>query len=132
MQVKTMNDRTITKNYNYIGLPIKGYNTSQLKRSGKIIVSMSSSSDRSVYFFILGRKRYCYEYRVASSKLSVFDSSRNLHFLYISTVCRCILLRRIANITDDNEIKVAVRKIILYDSGDGNEVEILPDEFVIT
>ena len=43
-----------------------------------------------------------------------------------------LLFRRIANITDDNEIKVAVRKIILYDSGDGNEVVILPDEFVIT
>jgi len=28
-------------------------------------------------------------------------------------------MRRIANITDANEVIVAVRKIILYDSGDG-------------
>jgi len=40
-------------------------------------------------------------------------------------------LRRIANITDDNEIKAAIRKIILYDSADGYEVEMLPDEFVV-
>jgi hypothetical protein len=40
-------------------------------------------------------------------------------------------LRRIANTTDDNEIKVAIRKIILYDSEDGYEVEMLFDEFVV-
>jgi hypothetical protein len=36
-----------------------------------------------------------------------------------------LLFRRIANATDDTEIKAAVRKIRLYDSGDGNEAEIL-------
>jgi hypothetical protein len=41
-------------------------------------------------------------------------------------------LRRIANTTDDNETKVAIRKIILYDSGDGcEEVEIPFDESVV-
>jgi hypothetical protein len=37
-----------------------------------------------------------------------------------------LLFRRIANATDDTEIKAAVRKIRLNDSGDGNETEILP------
>jgi len=32
-----------------------------------------------------------------------------------------LLFRRIANAIDDAEIKAAVRKIRLYDSGDGNE-----------
>ena len=35
-----------------------------------------------------------------------------------------LLFRRIANAIDDTEIKAAVRKIRLYDSGDGNEAEI--------
>src|SRR5207244_13530201 len=37
------------------------------------------------------------------------------------------LFRRIANIIDDTEMKAAVRKIRLYDSGDGNEADIPPD-----
>jgi hypothetical protein len=37
------------------------------------------------------------------------------------------LFRKIANTIDANEIKVAVSKIRLYDSKDGNEVEMLPD-----
>jgi len=41
------------------------------------------------------------------------------------------LLSRIANITDANEIIVAVRKIILYDSGDGKEIKIPFDVFVL-
>ena len=36
-----------------------------------------------------------------------------------------LLFRRIANAIDDAEIKTAVRKIRLYDSGDGNEAIIL-------
>src|ERR671919_469368 len=35
-----------------------------------------------------------------------------------------LLFRKIANAIDDTEIKAAVRKIRLYDSGDGNEAEI--------
>ena len=34
-----------------------------------------------------------------------------------------LLFRRIANAIDETEIKAAVRKIRLYDSGDGNEAE---------
>ena len=37
------------------------------------------------------------------------------------------LFRRIANTIDDTEIKAAVRKIRLNDSGDGNEADIPPD-----
>jgi hypothetical protein len=35
-------------------------------------------------------------------------------------------MRRIANVIDDNETKAVARKIILWDSRDGNEAEMLP------
>ena len=38
-----------------------------------------------------------------------------------------LLFRRIANAIDDAEIKAAVRKIRLYDSGDGNEAIAVSD-----
>jgi hypothetical protein len=37
-----------------------------------------------------------------------------------------LLCRRIAKAIDDTETKAAVRKIRLYDSGDGNEAEMPP------
>ena len=48
------------------------------------------------------------------------------YFLNTSIWLDILLFRRIANAIDDTEIKAAVRKIRLYDSGDGNEAEILP------
>jgi hypothetical protein len=47
------------------------------------------------------------------------------YFFNISTPVRLLLFRRIANAIDDTEIMAAVSKIRLYESGDGNEAEML-------